>query len=326
MDIQQNREIELTRFRRGEIHFISSLDVDSFDRLSAESPRAARDGGLSLESEMLWFNQIASAPLPAHKLKWFRSAAFRRAISASIRRDDIVRLVYKGRAAPGFGPFSPAARPWVNSSLKPLPFDPQGALKSLAAEGFRLQGGTLRDASGNPVEFSLVTNSGNRNRARMASIIEQDLARIGVKVTIAPLEMPSLLERITRTFQYDAGLLGLVGVDLDPNDQMNMWLSSSSTHQWNPAQAKPEDPVGAEIDRIMMAQAVEAARGAVWPLSIACNRSSANKHDDLPRPPPRARRRSPDLANAEPAAFLPRVHWNVERLSPARKGEIARAR
>src|SRR5882724_11912437 len=43
LDIQNNHDIEILRFRRGEIHLISSLDADSFDRLQKESPAAAHD-------------------------------------------------------------------------------------------------------------------------------------------------------------------------------------------------------------------------------------------------------------------------------------------
>ncbi|MBI4889585.1 MAG: ABC transporter substrate-binding protein [Acidobacteria bacterium] len=327
IDIQQNREMELTRFRRGELHFISALDADSFERLGAESPQSVKDGGLSLESEMLWFNQVARAPIPAYKLKWFRSAAFRGAVSDSIRRDDLVRLVYKGRAAPGFGPFSPAARPWSNTNLKPLRYDQKAALKRLEAEGFRLQGGVLKDGAGNAVEFSLVTNAGNKNRARMAALIEQDLGRMGIKVNIVPLEMPSLLERITRSYQYEACLLGLVGVDLDPNDQMNMWLSSSATHQWNPSQAKPETAWEAEIDRLMKSQAAEGDEKKRVALIYKMQEIVREQTPLVYLVHPHALMAvSPRLANAQPAAFRPRVHWNIERLAPARAGEMASAR
>jgi peptide/nickel transport system substrate-binding protein len=68
------------------------------------------------------------------------------------------------------------------------------------------------------------------------------------------LDFPSLIERITRTYQYDACLLGTVNVDLDPNAQRNVWLSSSGNHQWNPSQKSPETAWEAEIDRLMQAQ------------------------------------------------------------------------
>src|SRR4029079_7638475 len=118
-------------------------------------------------------------------------------------------------------------------------------------------GSTLRDRSGNAVEFSLITNAGNVARERMASMIQQDLARIGIRLNVVTLDFGSLVERITRTFNYEACLLGLVNLDLDPSAQMNIWLSSAGNHPWNPEQPSPETAWEAEIDRLMRAQAVE---------------------------------------------------------------------
>jgi len=42
------------------------------------------------------------------------------------------------------------------------------------------------------------------------------------------LDFPSLLDRIGKTMQYEACLLGFNNVDPDPDGQMNLWLSSSS--------------------------------------------------------------------------------------------------
>jgi len=49
-----------------------------------------------------------AAPLPAHQKVWFSSRNFRLAVSHAIRRDDLCRVVYRGHAAPGIGPFPPA--------------------------------------------------------------------------------------------------------------------------------------------------------------------------------------------------------------------------
>src|SRR3989449_10733072 len=44
LDIQQNRDMELLHFRRGEIHLINSLDAESFDRLAGERSEERRVG------------------------------------------------------------------------------------------------------------------------------------------------------------------------------------------------------------------------------------------------------------------------------------------
>ena len=128
----------------------------------------------------------------------------------------------------------------------------------LRADGFRLQNGVLRDRAGHVVEFSMVTNAGSKTRERMAAMIQEDLGKLGIKINIVTLDFPSLIERMTRTLNYEACLLGLVNVDPDPSELMNILLSSASNHPWNPSQKTPETAWEAEIDRLMLAQAATA--------------------------------------------------------------------
>jgi peptide/nickel transport system substrate-binding protein len=255
LDIQRNRDIELLRFRRGEIHLINALDAEYFDRLQKEMPAAAHDAGPGLDSEFMWFNQVSAAPLSEQKKSWFRTTEFRKAISMAINRADLSRVVFGGHAHPASGPVSSANHFWFNSSLPVPQYDSAGALHLLAQAGFRFEDGTLRDSSGNRVEFTVITNSGNKSREQMVAMIQQDLSQIGIKVNLVTLDFPSLIERITRTYDYEACLLGLVNTDLDPNSQMNVWLSSAENHQWNPKQSKPATTWEAELDRLMHSQA-----------------------------------------------------------------------
>ena len=255
LDIQPNRDVEMLRFTRGEIDLINSLDSEYFDKLSATSAQLVHDAGPSLDSEQMWFNEVARAPIPQYKENWFRSAAFRRAISQAINREDLCRVLFHGHAQPAMGPVSPANKFWFNAGLKPTAYAPDAALKALAGEGFRMENGTLQDRDGNEVVFSILTNAGNKYREQMATMIQEDLGKIGIHVNVVTLDFPSLIERMTQTFDYEAILLGLTNVGLDPNEEMNIWLSSSENHQWNPQEKTPETAWEAEIDRLMLAQA-----------------------------------------------------------------------
>jgi peptide/nickel transport system substrate-binding protein len=255
LDIQPNHDVEIMRFKRGELDLINSLDSEYFDKLASTSPQLVHDAGPSLDSEQLWFNEVVKSPIPGYKKNWFRSAAFRRAISEAINRQDISTVVFHGHAQPAVGPFSPANKFWFNAKLKPQTYNPDLALKALQGEGFRMENGTLKDKDGNEVVFSIITNAGNKYRERIAVLIQDDLQKIGVHVNVDAFDFPSLIERMTQSFDYEAILLGLTNVDLDPDGEMNVWLSSSANHQWNPQQKTPETPWEAEIDRLMRAQA-----------------------------------------------------------------------
>jgi peptide/nickel transport system substrate-binding protein len=316
LDIQPNRDVEMLRFKRGEIDLINSLDSEYFDKLAATSPQLVHDAGPSLDSEQMWFNEVAKSPLPGYKKNWFRSANFRRAISEAINRDDLARVVFRGHAQPALGPVSPANKFWFNANLKPQTYSSDGALKALQGEGFRLENGTLKDKDGNAVIFSIITNAGNKYRERTATMIQEDLQKIGVQVNVVTLDFPSLIERMTQTFDYEAILLGLTNVGLDPSEQMNVWLSSSENHQWNPSEKAPETAWEAEIDRLMRAQAssadpkkrkesfdrVQEIAVEQAPFLYLVNRNALSAV-------------AASVQGASPVILVPQTYWNVERLT-----------
>jgi len=316
LDIQENRDIEMLRLVRGEVDFINSLDAEYFDKLVTQAPAMAYDAGVSLDSEQMWFNQVASSPLPDYKKAWFTSTNFRRAVSEAINREDLARVVFRGHARPAVSWISPANKFWFNSSLQPHAFDQKAALHLLAQDGFRIQDGALRDRTGHLVEFSIITNAGNKYRERMATMIQQDLAAVGMRANVVTQDFPSLIERITRTFDYEACLLGLVNNDLDPNSQMNVWLSSAENHQWNPSQKTPATAWEAEIDSLMheqastldvkkRKQAVDRVQEIVWqqePFIYLVNKNAMSAV-------------SAKVHNAHPVVLRPQVYWNIDELT-----------
>ncbi len=255
LDILNNREQEISLFLRGEYDLIDGLSPAYFAVLAQKSPQSVHDLGASLNTEQLWFNQSSSAPLPAFERAWFQSQGFRVAVSEAIHRADLARIAYDGHATPAYSFISPANKLWHNDDLQYPHESIAEANRMLAASGFHRSGNQLYDSAGNPVKFSIVTNSGNAARQKMAAMIQQDLAATGMQVTIVPLDFPALIERLMHKQDYEACLLGLSDVEADPNSMMNTWLSSSPNHQWNPSEKTPATEWEAEIDRQMQLQA-----------------------------------------------------------------------
>jgi peptide/nickel transport system substrate-binding protein len=316
LEVEQNREIEALRFRRGEIHLINTVSPAIYEKLSSEDRALVRDAGPSSDTEQLWFNQSPKAQIPPYKLGWFTSTNFRRAVSEAINREDLARVVFRGHARPAVGIIGPANLFWFNNKLKTHPYDPRSALRRLQQEGFHLDNGVLRDKNGNVVEFSIITNAGNRPRESMATMIQEDLKKIGIKVNVVTLDFPTVIERIAQKFNYEACLLGGVNAELDPNLQMNIWLSSGESHQWNPAQKSPATPWEAEIDKNMRAQASsgdERKRKQYWdrvqeiaweqePFIYLINKDALVAI-------------ASNVKNAQPSALRPQTFWNVEELA-----------
>jgi peptide/nickel transport system substrate-binding protein len=319
-EILPSHDLSLMRFVRGETHIPNTLTPEGYERLLELKPQSTVEKADSLDFETLWFNQSSAAGLADYKRKWFRNREFRRAISMAIHREDIVQLVLKGRAIPAAGPVSPANRFWCNTNLQPMPWRPQEAEKLLLSRGFyyRNVGASrqLFDHDGNAVEFSLMTNAGNKSRERTALLVQQDLKRIGIRVNVETIDFPSLVERIQNSLHYEACLLGMVNVELDPISQANVWMSSGRNHPWYPSQSSPGTPWEAEIDRQMQTVTTSPDQKA---RKKAFDRVQEILHDQQPILFLMHRRHllavSSAVVGLKPAAQRPFLLWNAEMLA-----------
>ena len=321
LDILNNNEQEIAAFVRGEYDLVDSLSPDSFGILMQKSPQSAHDLGASLNTEQLWFNQSAVAALPDYERAWFQNQGFRVAVSETIHRADLARIAYDGHATPAYDYISPANKIWHNDKLKYSQESVSDANRLLSASGFHRSGNQLYDAAGHAVKFSILTNAGNPARQKIATLLQQDLAAIGMQVTIVTLDFPALIERLMHKQDYEACLLGLSNVEIDPSAMMNTWLSSSPNHQWNPSEKTPATEWEAEIDRQMLLQASSPAQNI---RKAAVDRVQQIVADQQPFIylvyPNVLEAASPQLRGVQPAILSPRLAWNIESIHPREGG------
>lgn len=257
------------RFEAGETQIASQLSAETFARLERQARASAPGGGAfrladlgpGLTYHTLFFNLNALDPavLPevAAKQAWFRRKAFRQAVSLAIDRDAIVRLVYRGKAAASASHVSPGNKLHRAGQTGAARQDLAAARRLLLADGFRYdEVGALRDGKGKRVAFTLTTNASNRERVQMATLLQDDFAKLGMAVEVVPLEFRSLIERVTGSFDFEATILGLGGGDPDPNSTMNVWQSAGRSHLWQLG-GKPIFPFEEKLDGLMARQMVE---------------------------------------------------------------------
>jgi peptide/nickel transport system substrate-binding protein len=315
LDILSNREQEIARFQGGSYDLIESLPPEDFSLLAKKDPGTVRDLGPSLNTEQLWFNQSSHAQLPDFEKKWFEDRSFRVAISEAIHRSDLAKIAYEGHATPAYDFISPANTMWYDTHLQVPHQELADSIRMLASAGFVTKGAQLYDASGHAVRFSILTNSGNRARLKMATLIQQDLAALGIEVTVVTLDFPALIERLMHKMDYEACLLGLSNVDPDPNAMANLWRSSSPNHQWNPSEATPSTPWEAQIDKDMDTQA-----DSLNPLERKRAIDDVQQIVSNQQPfiylvyPNMLIAVSPRLAGVQPTVFQPGLLWNVANL------------
>jgi peptide/nickel transport system substrate-binding protein len=308
----------------------STIDVvdrirpaDYASLLNAGGAVRAFDLGPSLGVDYIWFNLNPAKPdgtrLNPVKLAWFSDARFRRAVSMAVDRDSIAKSTLQGLATPLYGVVSPANRIWANPDLPKIPYNLAQAASLLAEAGFTKRGPAdapeLVDAQGNRVEFSLLVPAENESRKLMAAVIQEDLAKLGIRMQVVPIEFAAITNAWTKSYEYDAILLGLSVTDLEPSTYANWMLSSGDGHQWRPNQQSPSTDWETKVDQLFAEQARESDPGkrksefyeiqrivadasAVVPIVARHVVSGANSR----------------VGNLSPSPMFPYSMWNAEQL------------
>ncbi|MEW6207089.1 MAG: ABC transporter substrate-binding protein [Acidobacteriota bacterium] len=311
---------------------LGQTTIDIIDRLRATDYAALRssqtarsyDLGPGLSTDHLWFNlndgeRNGQPIVSATKRAWFGDGRFRRAVSHAIDRDSIAESTLQGIATPLYQFMTPANRNWVAADLPRTDYSLDRARALLQEAGFTLRGTEdapeLYDARGNRVEWTLIVPTENEPRKLMAAFIQQDLSKLGMTVHVAPIEFQSLTERWSKSYDYDAILLGLSLTDTEPSSYTNFLRSDSAGHQWHPKQSKPATQWETRIDELVTAQArardAERRRALIREIQIVMS-------EQLPVIPIVSRHilvaASPRIGNYRPSNILPFSLWNAEEL------------
>lgn len=270
-----NITIEVVSDANATLARLNQNSLDIYDRIrptdyaslrSSQGAVRAYDLGPGLDTDHLWFNlnegeREGKPVVNATKRAWFTDVRFRRAVSHAIDRESIATNTLQGLATPLYGFISPGNRNWLAQDLPRTEYDLEKARALLRDAGFTTRGTTdapeLYDAGGNRVEFTLIVPVESEPRKAMAAVIQEDLARLGIKMQVAPVEVGELTRRRKQSFDYDAILFGTSVSEPDPSSYTNFLVSSSDEHQWHPKQMKPATDWEARLDELVAAQARE---------------------------------------------------------------------
>ena len=255
LQIVSDQNAELLRLQAGQTDLMQGeIRPEDYAPLKAAADQGRIrlvDVGLSLDTQMLWFNLSASA---AGKRGWWLYDDFRRAISHAVDRKQFAQTVYLG-AEPAWSLVSPANRVWYSEDIPRPSYDLAEARRLLA--GLELADtngdGILEDASGTPVRFTVLVQSGITAAEKGAAFLRDALARVGIAVDVARLELNALIGRWAKS-EYDAVFHIMLATDTDPAGNTDLWLSSGSSHMWNPNQPKPATAWEARVDELMRRQ------------------------------------------------------------------------
>ncbi|MCB9536836.1 MAG: hypothetical protein H6704_11340 [Myxococcales bacterium] len=251
----------LLRFREGKTDMLTVRpeDYEALKRREAKADYVVKDLGPSFSTNYLMFNldqrsgKDGKPFVDPMKQKWFQNKNFRKAISHAIDREGLVRTVLNGRGQPLWSFYSPANTKWSAADVvEKYPYDLDKARAYLKGEGFETRDGTLYDADGNKVEFTMITNSENSTRIAMLNVIQDDLKKLGIQAHIRPVPFNDVVSSIRDLRNFDAVLLGWgTAIPPDPAQSKNVMLSSGRSHGWHPQQEKPATEWEARMDELL---------------------------------------------------------------------------
>lgn len=133
----------------------------------------------------------------------FADPEIRRALTLAIDRTALIDALWHGYARVGVGPILRSV--WaVHPELEPWPYDPQAARRILERHGWidSDDNGTL-DRRGRDFHFTLLTNASSEVRHDAALMIQQQLARVDIRMEIRSLEFNTLAE-LSERHDFDA--------------------------------------------------------------------------------------------------------------------------
>ena len=112
------------RLENGTINLAVDMDPKAFVSLGeGKGQCVAKDLGVGYGTWQLFGNMNLATAADKVKVSWLINQKFREFLSRVVDRDAIVKEVYAGKAAPAFGPVTPANQVWHNGSAKKIAFE-----------------------------------------------------------------------------------------------------------------------------------------------------------------------------------------------------------
>ena len=326
------------KFRSGELDGLDNVKPENY-RWYEDNQKSGNytlfDLGPSQSTQIFWFNlnkvqplRLGEKPTPGKrvgdvfvdpaKYSWFNNPMFRRAVSMAVDRDALIKSVFFGYGEKNWSQQTRSNKEWHYPDLIHDDYNPEEAKKLLSSLGFRDTNGdgVLEDSRGNQISFAMKTNADNAIRVAMANFIRDDLAKVGIRMVLNPVDFNTLITNLRSDFQYDTILLGFQsGVPPTPFNGSNVYRSSGESHNWFIRQQKPATPQEARIDQIldeMLMTQDRAAQKRLWneAQTIMSEQAWFIWLPILQVKIPMSNR----FGNTQPSIMAHRLIWNIDRV------------
>lgn len=272
------------------------------------------DLGVAAESDHFFFNLRPGRWAGDPRGAWMPTKEFRQAISHAVDREAFANTVFLGEAVPIHGPITPGNRDWFWPDIPRYQFSLDRSRALLEGLGLRNRDGDewLEDEKGNEARFTVEAFGGNAVIERSAQVLREDLRRVGIAMDVVTLAPNQIIEHVYAG-KFDAAFVAFQFSDVDPATTLDYWLSSGSTHFWNPGQKTPASDWEREIDQVMQKQVITPDLQERKKLFNEAQRIFSENLPMIYFAAPRIYVAvSPRVTSMTPAVTRPQVLWNAE--------------
>jgi peptide/nickel transport system substrate-binding protein len=189
-----------TELRTGNVHLITLVGIKDFAPLD-QLPQVR---GIIMPGRQYSFLAWNTKRPPLNDVR------FRRALTFAIDREEIVRVVRGSYGVVAAGPVPPFH--WSNdTTIRPLPFNPDSSRAILAALGMR---DTNNDRyvewpDGRPLRIELKHAVSSEAQRDVAEMVRADLAAVGIRLVPRPLDFSTLIQQVTTPQRnFDGVIMG----------------------------------------------------------------------------------------------------------------------
>ena len=179
----------LAAIEHGDIDVVPRATVELAEQVEARpalatSYEVVRAGGFDYTA---WIHNVTSPKL--------KDARVRRALGLSLPRAQLRSEVERCGVQLALGPLPPGHE--ALARIDPPRFDPAEAARLLADAGIvDTNGDGVRDWEGQSFRLTLIYPSSSRQQERAATVIAEELRRLGVDLKLAPVEWAEFLHRL----------------------------------------------------------------------------------------------------------------------------------
>ena len=221
---------EMAAFKNGEVDFIASFSPEHVETLKAQSPNAQIMTGKETTPMLAQMRvTIPKDGKPMSKDRAphpiFSDVRVRKAVGCyGIDRKEIVKIAFKGHATPWVGIIPPGTMDTVDVNNM-CPYDQAKAKALLAEAGYGPQ---------KPLTFELMTNTEKSVFNVIATVIKEQMTRIGVTANIRLVDKVTWMAAANQDGPWDMYVEDLLSLlTIDSNGYLSTAYVSKNSSAWS---------------------------------------------------------------------------------------------